>query len=441
MAKRPDRLQNWVAGTYRTLLPASVSPVRQVKTSLALYVYVGVEASVAGVVVTRFWPTRIDLALLLIVAFGAAAAASQSSSVNVNVKPAQNSALSVAIGVVAGGAGALAWAVGQGGGALLINVRQPVSLIHNIAKESLSVATCGALYATAAGSAPLWQLVVLGLVCTVMNGLIQGVLFAGFIRIAEQEPYVKTLLRDILMSPSDQVLGVAVVGILLILHTLGGAGCSMLLLPSIFQRHSMARLTRAEEERDELFGQASHDMLTGLVNRRLLVDRLDQELRRRTLPRDPSTLLFLDLDSFKPINDRHGHKAGDIVLKVVAKRLVGACRDGDTVARLGGDEFAVILLGTAEQDAVLTVGNRIIQSVCEPIVCGVEKVTVGTSIGFAPLRTGMTAQEVLDKADAAMYEAKKAGKGGIYGEWGEGRHWARAGLAITNRPQLLDRRG
>jgi diguanylate cyclase (GGDEF)-like protein len=157
--------------------------------------------------------------------------------------------------------------------------------------------------------------------------------------------------------------------------------------------------------------QATRDALTGLANRRAFEDELKSAAigKRST---DASGVMFLDLDGFKKINDEHGHQSGDEVLVETAKRLLHSVRGGDTVARLGGDEFTVLLRGVQTQDEAVVVAERILAAMREPMLLstGVD-VHPTPSLGIA-LASGhdVDAAALLKDADAAMYEAKKAGK-------------------------------
>lgn len=153
---------------------------------------------------------------------------------------------------------------------------------------------------------------------------------------------------------------------------------------------------------DELEHQALHDALTGLPNRTLLLGRLGELRAQLVAP----VLLFLDLDRFKPVNDRLGHDAGDELLQQVAERLRTTAPDGATVARLGGDEFTVLLPGVSEPDAML-IASRIVHDIRQPFVLGSETVSIGTSIGIALGGPEVDDAELIRRADVAMYDAKQ----------------------------------
>ncbi|MGX5654968.1 diguanylate cyclase domain-containing protein [Geodermatophilus nigrescens] len=165
-------------------------------------------------------------------------------------------------------------------------------------------------------------------------------------------------------------------------------------------------LRRASDE--ELIRRAFHDPLTGLANRTLLTTRLEAALAG---PRPPG-LVFLDLDGFKAVNDAVGHAAGDDLLVQVADRLTRTVRPGDTVARLGGDEFAVVC--PAMEEATLTAAaERLLAAVRRPYLLRDQVVSIGASVGLAVGDGWVRAGELLERADAAMYRSKRAGKNRI----------------------------
>ncbi len=162
---------------------------------------------------------------------------------------------------------------------------------------------------------------------------------------------------------------------------------------------------------EQLIRQAFHDVLTGLPNRALFRDRLEQSLARCERSLDMFALLLIDLDGFKRINDSLGHHVGDQLLEAVAGRFAEVARPTDTLARLGGDEF-VLLLSGATQPAAFAVAGRLHARLAEPIVMGGRSLAVGASIGIAIHRGGPgDSDELVRHADVAMYAAKEAGRG------------------------------
>jgi diguanylate cyclase (GGDEF)-like protein/PAS domain S-box-containing protein len=176
------------------------------------------------------------------------------------------------------------------------------------------------------------------------------------------------------------------------------------------QRGVMVDVTREKQLEEELEHLAFHDPLTKLANLRLFRLRTDDRLRRRR----PLTgaVLFVDLDDFKPINDRYGHGAGDRLLAEAARRVRASLRDADTAGRMGGDEFAVLLDEVQDLDRSIAVAERLRLRLTEPYDLGLEDgpVGVGASIGVAMLSDGEDCDGVLRAADLAMYAAKQDGK-------------------------------
>jgi diguanylate cyclase (GGDEF)-like protein/PAS domain S-box-containing protein len=174
-------------------------------------------------------------------------------------------------------------------------------------------------------------------------------------------------------------------------------------------------ITERKAFEDELHHHAFYDSLTGLANRRLLVERLDQALRRSALDRKTHALVFVDVDRFKSINDSLGHVTGDEFLVAIGARMKGVVRGHDLLARIGGDEFVVLLEDVAGVDEAVVAARRICTAVEQPMVLpdGYEMVA-SVSIGIALTEPGKSADDVLRNADVAMYDAKSRGGGGSY---------------------------
>ncbi len=158
---------------------------------------------------------------------------------------------------------------------------------------------------------------------------------------------------------------------------------------------------------------AMHDVLTGLPNRALFMDRLNQAFTRRVRRPDQSCgVLFLDLDRFKEINDVLGHAAGDVVLVSTAERLGERLRPQDSAARLGGDEFAVLVEGITNASDLETVSKRVLAEMARPFDIFGHQVSAGASIGAAMAGPDHTSSDLLIRdADFAMYRAKQSGGG------------------------------
>jgi diguanylate cyclase (GGDEF)-like protein len=166
---------------------------------------------------------------------------------------------------------------------------------------------------------------------------------------------------------------------------------------------------------------AHFDELTGLPNRTLFLDRLEQVMihAHRNLAR--FALMFLDLDDFKEINDSYGHLAGDEVLREVARHLERCVRESDTVARLGGDEFMIILSDLKHRDEPGVVARKLLEAFGRPIHLKEFSCQVGVSIGVSIYPDDATeAEELIAHADAAMYQAKQEGKNN-YRYWNKRR--------------------
>jgi diguanylate cyclase (GGDEF)-like protein len=182
-------------------------------------------------------------------------------------------------------------------------------------------------------------------------------------------------------------------------------------------QNSNAKLRKQIEERrkieQQLYHEAHHDVLTKLPNRALLTDRLEQALKHlKRYPHHRFSVLFIDLDRFKIINDTLGHQAGDKFLIEVASRIDNCIRDNDILARLGGDEFVVLLDSSEKQEDIEEIASRIINSVEQPFEFEGNSLHSGASIGITLCDVNyQSASDILRDADAAMYQAKSLGRG------------------------------
>jgi diguanylate cyclase (GGDEF)-like protein/PAS domain S-box-containing protein len=170
-------------------------------------------------------------------------------------------------------------------------------------------------------------------------------------------------------------------------------------------------ITQKKASEALIWQQANFDQLTGLPNRRMFYDRLDQEMKKARRSSLPMALMFLDLDRFKEINDTLGHDMGDLLLKEAALRLRNCVRSSDTVARLGGDEFTVIMGELVDASSVERVAQNILHRLTEPFQLGLETGYVSASIGITLYPTDAEDLDTLIKyADQAMYAAKHQGR-------------------------------
>lgn len=177
------------------------------------------------------------------------------------------------------------------------------------------------------------------------------------------------------------------------------------------RRLLLHQFAAATEQEQAARYAAFHDVLTGLPNRALFDDRLEHGLAQAVRHHWTLAVMFLDLDKFKAVNDKHGHDAGDAVLKAVAQRLKENTRGDDTVSRYGGDEFMYLLIESGDPESIALIADKLVKVIEAPIQFGaVDRTTtlsVGTSIGIALFpKDGATGQELIRSADAAMYQAK-----------------------------------
>jgi diguanylate cyclase (GGDEF)-like protein/PAS domain S-box-containing protein len=183
-------------------------------------------------------------------------------------------------------------------------------------------------------------------------------------------------------------------------------------------KHAVQRIFKDITERKlvekRLERLALYDTLTGLPNRMLFFDRMNQLLALARRNQYVLALLYMDLDNFKHINDTFGHEVGDLVLTEVSKRMTSCTRSSDTVARMGGDEFIGICARIAAPGDAAVVANKIITALARPFRIKGLELTIGVSIGISiyPL-DGDDAEMLVNKADAAMYKIKESGKGGF----------------------------
>ncbi|MDH5542778.1 MAG: EAL domain-containing protein [Nitrospinota bacterium] len=185
--------------------------------------------------------------------------------------------------------------------------------------------------------------------------------------------------------------------------------------PGIYYVAIFHDITESKKSEDEFRHRAYHDRLTGLPNRHLFYDRLNQAIGRASRNKSTCAALFIDLDNFKYINDSFGHDVGDLLLKEIANRLKQCARDVDTVSRIGGDEFTIILDTLTDKEESAIVAKRVLASISKELGIHEQELYITVSIGIAIYpENGKDAAELVKNADTAMYHAKEKGKNAYF---------------------------
>jgi len=167
-------------------------------------------------------------------------------------------------------------------------------------------------------------------------------------------------------------------------------------------------ITARIEAEEKIKHLTQHDTLTGLPNRALLFERLERALAAAQRNHHLLAVLFIDLDGFKPVNDRYGHDIGDALLQAVAQRLQGLVRESDTAARIGGDEFVVLLPMIAADEDADNVAGKLHTALASPFDIHGQRIIISGSIGVALYpRDGDSAPALMQRADCAMYREKQ----------------------------------
>ncbi|HEX6144376.1 MAG TPA: EAL domain-containing protein [Geminicoccaceae bacterium] len=198
-------------------------------------------------------------------------------------------------------------------------------------------------------------------------------------------------------------------------------------------------ITERKQVEEHAIRLAHHDALTGLPNRRLLEDRLEQAIVRARRDGELVAVLLLDLDNFKHVNDSRGHPVGDKLLCGVAERLCNLVRESDTLARLGGDEFAVVQVGLAAEGGAEVLARKLIDGFAEPFCIEQEEIHTTTSVGFSLFPAhGESAAHMIKNADVALYRAKAEGRNRIcrFSGWMTAQVSARQSLETRLREGL-----
>lgn len=203
------------------------------------------------------------------------------------------------------------------------------------------------------------------------------------------------------------IIGITTVSIMLV--TLGLSA-----LDAHFAAHTAKLADSLQVANEQLRNVALYDGLTGLPNRFLLRDRLDQAISRADRSEKPFALMFLDLDRFKPVNDSFGHAVGDKLLRSVAERLAGCVRRDDTVARTGGDKFVVLLSQIRRAEEAAMIGGKILDVLSRPFPIEGHELEISCSIGVSVYPSdAKDVNALMHFADAAMYRAKRDGRGKV----------------------------
>jgi diguanylate cyclase (GGDEF)-like protein len=246
-------------------------------------------------------------------------------------------------------------------------------------------------------------------------------LHPSMVRLTEPQPVAVTLLGPVrlvflgaAMLVGPLLLTIGLEGIGPQLHVVAAATALLSVLVLVRLAGLVRALVRDVERRraleDQLTYQAFHDPLTGIANRRRFVDAVVDAIGTRTSP-GGVTVMFLDLDDFKTVNDTLGHAAGDDLLRIVAERIRHTVRATDIVGRLGGDEFGILLEADTDIDKARTVADRLLTDLRAPVVIAGLSVNISASIGIAVDTPATTnADDLLRDADVAMYRAKAGGK-------------------------------
>jgi diguanylate cyclase (GGDEF)-like protein len=179
-------------------------------------------------------------------------------------------------------------------------------------------------------------------------------------------------------------------------------------------------ITSRKETEKRLEYLATHDPLTGLPNRTLFLDRLGHAINLAKRRQTRLAVLFLDLDSFKFVNDNYGHDTGDRVLQSLGSRMAACLRQSDTVARIGGDEFAFILENISDHESIIRLVEKISTTIMEPVAVNGESIQLIPSIGVALFpEGGNDIRTLMIAADKAMYRARETNTNGYGFAWGE----------------------
>src|SRR3954447_10497453 len=311
-------------------------------------------------------------------------------------------------------AGAPAAIIGLCLGALVADLikRKPLyRAVFNIGQYALTMGAAAVAFSVAGGvplgsAAPLTpERLPACLAAAAVFFVVNAALVARAVCLSEGVEFWGYLRRDLAVQTSTVGILLGLGPIVVITTDFSPAALPLLGLPMLAVRTAGRQTVASQRE-------ALHDALTGLPNRALFHDRIEQALRLAARDEDHFAVMLLDLDRFKEINDTLGHQHGDELLRAVAARVRDALREGDTVARLGGDEFAGVLPGGGEAEGALDVARKLRAVIQEPFPSQGMVLEVGASIGIALFPDDGTDSDTLMRhADVAMYQAKESGHG------------------------------
>jgi diguanylate cyclase (GGDEF)-like protein len=292
-----------------------------------------------------------------------------------------------------------------------IRRKSPKKVAFNISQYAITVAASGVVLEAATGlprahephliPSDLIGILAAAAVFFIFNtGLV-----ATVIAFAQRLSVWRYLAEDIFFQAASAGLMLGLAPVVVLAADFSLPAIALLFLP-LFAVHRGGSEAIAKEH------QALHDALTGLPNRELFRDRIDQAIRASRRSGEVAVVMIMDLDHFKEINDTLGHHHGDLLLQEVSHRLEAALRDSDTVARLGGDEFGVLLPRVANSQDATNVAQQLLVALREPFVLEGMRLEIDASIGIAlhPVH-GEDVETLNQRADIAMYSAKQAGRG------------------------------
>lgn len=310
-------------------------------------------------------------------------------------------------------------AIASGAAMLAVQLRErarPSRLVFNTGCTTMTVGLA-ALLANHAGlsgqalGAGDWTEILLFFAVASVTYVINALLVAGAVAVSSGDRLWAVLRANSRYSAPVELAAAMIGGIIALVWVRAPTWLPAVFFPAIIAQLTLQYIAVSARKAAELEHQALHDQLTDLPNRVLLRERLQQAVAAAGRDGLSLALLMLDLDRFKEVNDTFGHHYGDRLLQEVGLRLQGVLRAGDTLARLGGDEFAIVLPGAGAQTA-RALSSKISHVIARPFLLEGHSFDVGTSIGIALFpEHGLEADELLQRADVAMYIAKRTGSG------------------------------